>query len=50
MAVDMRKRPVIKGNDAKNFMKRTEQNKNRFDERKVSLIKKWNEQQRESDK
>lgn len=50
MAVEMRKRPVIKGNDALKFIKRAEQNKQHLEERKALAIKKWTEQQRESEK
>ncbi|MEK5078008.1 hypothetical protein MKX73_03245 [Solibacillus sp. FSL W7-1436] len=50
MSVEMRKRQVIKGNDALKFLKRAEQNKHHMIERKVLAIKKWTEQQRESEK
>lgn len=50
MAVEMRKRPVIKGNDAMKFLKRAEQNKKRLEERKALVLKKWTDQQRETDK
>lgn len=50
MAVEMRKRPVIKGKDALKFLKRAEQNKQRLEERKALAMKKWNDQQRDSEK
>lgn len=42
----MRKRPVIKGNDALKFLKRAEQNKQRLEGRKALAMKKWTEQRK----
>lgn len=50
MAVEIRKRPVIKGNDAFNFLKRAEQHQKQLEKRKALAIKKWTEQQRELEK
>lgn len=49
MAVEMRKRPIIKGTDAMKFLQKAEQNKKRLEQKKVSAMKKWNEQARESE-
>lgn len=49
MALEMRKRPVIKGDDAIKFLQKAEQNKKRLEEKKALAMKKWNEQARESD-
>lgn len=48
MAVEMRKRPVIKGADAMKFLQMVEQNKKRLEVRKAVAMKKWNDQERES--
>lgn len=48
MAIEMRKRPVIKGTNALKFLQKAEQNKKRLEERKALAMKKWNDQERES--
>ena len=50
IAVEIRKRPVIKGTDVMKFLQRTEQNKKRLEERKALVMKKWNERALESQK
>lgn len=47
MAVEMRKRPVIKGEDAIKFLQKAEHNKKRLEERKALVLKKWNDQEGE---
>lgn len=49
MAVEMRKRPVIKGKDASRFLSKAEQNKKKIEAKKVQALKKWNDQARESE-
>ena len=48
MAIEMRKRPVIKGADAMKFLQKAEKNKERLEERKTAAMKKWNDQEHES--
>ena len=47
MAIEMRKRPIIKGKDAANFLAKAERNKELMEIKKAQALKKWNEQVRE---
>lgn len=44
MAIEMRKRPVISGQDALKFLKKAEKNKQHIFEKKSAAMKRWNEQ------
>jgi len=47
MAIEMRKRPVIRGKDAMNFLSKAEKNSKLMAAKKEQALKKWNEKVRD---
>ncbi|WP_332645722.1 hypothetical protein [Lysinibacillus sp. 54212] len=47
MAIEMRKRPIIRGKDAMKFLSKAEKNSKLLASRKEQALKKWNEKLRD---
>lgn len=48
MAIEMRKRPIVKGKNASNFFEKTKENQKKMEAKKAQALKKWNDQIRET--